>query len=160
MGIHLTSKYRYRDPDRYPSRALSSDRRQYIALGMRKLGTERSRQVQAGSVSPWLSSQDVWVDDVGCSRETDHKRTRQKDCLQIFKLDSMMEMRKCRWLSKLSAMKKSRSPRRMLGAWCPTPRPVGRPQQTIRHAYISTLKKVGFEEEKGQLREWMTVARR
>jgi hypothetical protein len=34
-----------------------------------------------------------------------------------------------------------------------------RPQQTIRHAYISTLKKHGFEEEKGQLREWMTVAR-
>jgi hypothetical protein len=33
------------------------------------------------------------------------------------------------------------------------------PQQTIRHAYISTLKKFGFEEEKGQLREWMTVAR-
>ncbi len=33
------------------------------------------------------------------------------------------------------------------------------PQQTIRHAYISTLKKLGFEEEKGQLREWMTVAR-
>jgi hypothetical protein len=47
----------------------------------------------------------------------------------------------------------------MLGAWCPTPRPAGRPQQTIRHAYISTLKKLGFEEEKGQLREWMTVAR-
>jgi hypothetical protein len=33
-----------------------------------------------------------------------------------------------------------------------------RPQQTIRHAYIIFLKKLGFEE-KGQLREWMTVAR-
>jgi hypothetical protein len=76
-------------------------------------------------------------------------------------MDSMMEMRRCRWLSKLSAMMESRSPKRMLGAltWCPTPRPAGRPQQTIRHAYISTLKKHGFEEEKGQLREWMTVAR-
>jgi hypothetical protein len=42
-------------------------------------------------------------------------------------MDSMMKMRKCRWLSKLSVMKESRSPRRMLGAWCPTPRPVGRP---------------------------------
>jgi hypothetical protein len=29
----------------------------------------------------------------------------------------------------------------------------------LRHAYISTLKKLGFEGEKGQLREWMTVAR-
>jgi hypothetical protein len=33
----------------------------------------------------------------------------------------------------------------------------GRP--TIRHLYISTLKKLGFEEDKGHLREWMTVAR-
>jgi hypothetical protein len=34
--------------------------------------------------------------------------------------DSLMETRRCRWLSKLSAvMKQSRSPRRMLlGAWC------------------------------------------
>jgi hypothetical protein len=28
----------------------------------------------------------------------------------------------------------------------------------MRHAYISTLKKLGFEEEKGQMREWMTLA--
>jgi hypothetical protein len=75
-------------------------------------------------------------------------------------IDSLMEKRRCRWiLSKLSVMKPSRSPRRILGAWCTTSRPVGRPQQTIRHAYISTLKKLGFEGEKGQLREWMTVAR-
>jgi hypothetical protein len=32
-------------------------------------------------------------------------------------------------------------------------------EQAIRCAYISTLKKLGFEGEKGQLREWMTVAR-
>jgi hypothetical protein len=58
--------------------------------------------------------------------------------------------------SKLSAMKSPRS-EAMLGAWCTTARP-GRPQQTI-HTLIRTLKKLGFEEEKGQLREWMTVAR-
>jgi hypothetical protein len=74
-------------------------------------------------------------------------------------MESMMEMRRCWWLSKLSAMEESRSPRRMLGAWCPTPRQKGRPQQTIRHTYITTLENLGFEEEKGQLREWMTVAR-
>jgi hypothetical protein len=74
-------------------------------------------------------------------------------------MESMMEVRRLRWLSKLSAMEMSRSSRRMLGAWCPTPRPIGKPQQTIRHAYISTLEKLGFKEGKGQLREWMTVAR-
>jgi hypothetical protein len=51
------------------------------------------------------------------------------------------------------------SERKMLGAWCPTPQKAGRPTQTIRHAYITTLEKLGFEDEKGQLREWMTVAR-
>jgi hypothetical protein len=74
-------------------------------------------------------------------------------------IDSLMETRRCWWLSKLSVMKQSRSPWRMLDAWGTTSRPVGRPQQTIRHAYISTLKKLGFEGEKGQLWEWMTVAR-
>jgi hypothetical protein len=29
----------------------------------------------------------------------------------------------------------------------------------VHHAYTTTLEKLGFEEEKGQLREWMTVAR-
>jgi hypothetical protein len=57
-------------------------------------------------------------------------------------------------------MEKSRSPRKMLGAWCPTPRKAGRPTQTtIHHAYTTTLEKLGFEEEKGRLREWVTVAR-
>jgi hypothetical protein len=73
-------------------------------------------------------------------------------------MESMMEMRRCRWLSKLSAMKESRSPRKILGAWCTTPRKAGRPKQTIRHAYVATLKNLRFEEE-GKLEEWMTVAR-
>jgi hypothetical protein len=55
-------------------------------------------------------------------------------------------------------MKESRSPRKILGAWCTTPRKAGRPKQTIRHAYVATLKKLEFEEE-GKLEEWMTVAR-
>jgi hypothetical protein len=80
--------------------------------------------------------------------------------LLLATMESMMEMRRCQWLYKLSAMEKSRSPRKMLGACCPTPRKAGRTTQTIGHAYITTtLEKLGFEEETGQLREWMTVAR-
>jgi hypothetical protein len=63
-------------------------------------------------------------------------------------MDSLMETRRCRWLSKLSVMKQSRSPRRILGARCTTSRPVGRLQQTIRYAHISALKKLGFEGER------------
>jgi hypothetical protein len=74
-------------------------------------------------------------------------------------MESMLEVRRCRWLSKLSAMEMSRSPRRMLAAWCPTPRRAGKPQQTIRHAYYSTLENLGLRTKHGQLREWMTVAR-
>ncbi len=64
-------------------------------------------------------------------------------------MESMMEMRRCRWLSKLSAMEESRSPRRILGAWCDTARPAGRPQQTIRRAYVTTLRTLGLNKEKG-----------
>ena len=59
-------------------------------------------------------------------------------------MESMMEVRRCRWLSKLSAMEKSRSPRRILGAWCHTARPAGKPHQTILHAYVTTLSKSWF----------------
>jgi hypothetical protein len=95
-------------------------------------------------------SGDVQVDDV----DVVEKRISNEPTME-----SMMEVRRYRWLFKLNAIQASRSSRRMLGTWFPTPRAVARPQQTIRHAYISTLKKLGFQEDKGQLRELMTVAR-
>jgi hypothetical protein len=46
-----------KDTDRYhPSQTLSSDCC-YSTLGKRKLGTERSRQIQTESVPPWLCLQ-------------------------------------------------------------------------------------------------------
>jgi hypothetical protein len=106
-----------------------------------------------------MSLQDVQVDDV---RYIAEKRITNEQVRRAAgnspTMESMMEVRRLRWLSKLSAMEKSRSPRRILGAWCPTPRPIGKPQQTIRHAYNSTLENLGFQKEYGQLREWMTVA--
>jgi hypothetical protein len=116
-------------------------------------------QIQIGSVPPWFLRRmfglTMW--DVAEKRiKNEQFRRMVADSPTI---DSLMETRRCRWHSKLSVMIQSRSPRRILGAWCTTSRPVGRLQQTIRHAYISTLKKFSFEGEKGQLREWMTVAR-
>jgi hypothetical protein len=83
------------------------------------------------------------------SRETDHEWNVRGMVANSPTMDTLMETR-CRWLSKLSAMEESRSPR-MLGAWCTTAEP-GRPQQTPLSNYIRTLKELGFEEEKGQLR--------
>jgi hypothetical protein len=45
-------------------------------------------------------------------------------------MESMTQMRRCRWLCKLSFMKASRSPRLIHGAWCPTPRPPSTPSST------------------------------
>jgi hypothetical protein len=72
----------------------------------------------------------------------------------------MMEVRRCRWLSKLlSGMEESRSSK--ANAW----RIVSNTTRTNREteadhnnamptAYITTLNKLGFEQEKGQRREW------
>jgi hypothetical protein len=67
-----------------------------------------------------LSPQDVQVDDVGYIAE---KRITNEQVRKAAgnspTMESMMEVRRCRWLSKLSGMDLSRSPRRMFGAWCP-----------------------------------------
>jgi hypothetical protein len=70
-------------------------------------------------------------------------------------VESMMEMRRCRWFSKLSPMEKSR----MLGGVVSnttTGRETAGDHSPCLHNHP---KKTWFEEEKGQLREWMTVAR-
>jgi hypothetical protein len=64
-------------------------------------------------------------------------------------MESMMEYEDADG-SKLSVMEKSRSPRRILGAWCPAPRPTGKLQQAIHHANITTtLKSLVLNREKG-----------
>jgi hypothetical protein len=64
-------------------------------------------------------------------------------------MDTLMETRRCRWLSKLSAMKESRSPRRILGAWCTTPRPVGRPQRPYGTRTSVPQESSALKERKG-----------
>ncbi len=46
------------------------------------MGTERSRQVQIGGDSAWLSPQDVGLDDVEYIIEADHEQTRLEEWLQ------------------------------------------------------------------------------
>jgi hypothetical protein len=46
---------------------------QYNTLGKRKLSSERREQEEIGNDSPQLSPQDMRVDDVGYSGETDHE---------------------------------------------------------------------------------------
>jgi hypothetical protein len=59
-------------------------------------------------------------------------------------MESLMESRRLNWLSKVCNMDESRSPRRLLGAWCRTSRKASGPKQTIRHAYVTTLRRMSF----------------
>jgi hypothetical protein len=104
-----------------------------------------------------MSPQDVRADDVGCSRETDQERNVRGMVANSPTMDvdgnakmPMAIQTQCNERVKIS--------RRMLGAWC-TPRPVETSADHTARVH-RTLKKLGFEGEKGQLREWMTVAQR
>ena len=57
-------------------------------------------------------------------------------------------------------MNQHRIPRKLLGAWLPYARRngnTGRPNQTIRHAYVHTLKNLGFKTN--NFSEWMEIAK-
>ena len=72
-------------------------------------------------------------------------------------ITQMMELRRAKWLEKLSHMQSNRNPRKFLVAWMPNPRNSGRPQQTIRHGYASSLEKnLGFSNS--NLPNWIPIA--
>jgi hypothetical protein len=54
-------------------------------------------------------------------------------------ITQMMELRRARWLEKISHADQSRNTRILFISWLPTPRPPGRPQQTVRHGYAKTI---------------------
>jgi hypothetical protein len=53
-------------------------------------------------------------------------------------ITQMMELRGARWIEKISHANKSRNTTKLFVSWLPTPRPSGRPQQTIRHGNFKT----------------------
>ena len=77
------------------------------------------------------------------------------DCQTLLQ---QMELRRARWLEKMSNMPANRNPRKVLISWTQQKRPVGRPKQTIRHGYATTVvKSLGFDN--AGLNSWMTVAK-
>jgi hypothetical protein len=59
--------------------------------------------------------------------------------MHSYSMQQTMELRRARWLEKISHMGSDRGPRKILVAWTTNERPRGRPQQTIRHGLASTL---------------------
>jgi hypothetical protein len=120
-----------KDTDRYPSQALSSD---CCNIALWEAGQKKQTDPNWKRSTMDVSARcglTMW--DVAEKRITnEHVRGMVANSPTM---DTLMETRRCRWLSKLSAMK-SQDLRGEYGAWCTTARPVGRPQQTIRHAHV------------------------
>ena len=56
-------------------------------------------------------------------------------------------------------MPKSRNPRKLFVSWIRTPRPTGRPRQTIRHGYAETIEtNLGYGEGNSSFNNWMEDA--
>eukprot|EP00957_Ditylum_brightwellii_P109757 8371561-Ditylum_brightwellii.AAC.1 len=51
-----------------------------------------------------------------------------------------MASRQLHWLGKITLMEETHLPRKFIDAWHINPSPIGRPQQTIRHMYLSALR--------------------
>ena len=76
-------------------------------------------------------------------------------------LGTYVELRRARWLEKIANMSEKRNPRKLIGAWLPYARrngTSGRPQQTIRHAYVQTLITLGFTKD-CTFETWMKEAK-
>ena len=81
--------------------------------------------------------------------------------LNMLKLESYMELRRARWLEKISHMEAMKMPRKLLGAWINQARrngKFGRSQNTIRHAFADSLRTLSFSGN-FQFADWMEEAK-
>ena len=78
--------------------------------------------------------------------------------LGCYSLHQSMELRRARWLEKLAKMPATRNPRKVFVSWTPKARPIGRPTQSIRHGYATTVEtSLGFQNS--NFNTWMGVAK-
>lgn len=84
----------------------------------------------------------------------DIEKNHIKNSTILFKLKSNslhqhMELRRAKWLEKIANMPATQNPRKLFVCWVQEPHVPGRPRQTIRHAYSTTVKYLlGFESSK------------
>eukprot|EP00957_Ditylum_brightwellii_P162792 12396825-Ditylum_brightwellii.AAC.1 len=75
--------------------------------------------------------------------------------------NNIMASRQLRWLGKIALMEETRLPRKFIGAWHVNPHPIRRPQQTIRHTYLSALCLMGAistDDKQGNFATWFPQA--
>ena len=77
-------------------------------------------------------------------------------------LETLLLRRRLKWLGKLAARPET-LPGKFLSCWVPNPRPVGRPQKSLAHAYVADLRGAGLGDEdwrkqaKESPEEWAAV---
>ena len=74
----------------------------------------------------------------------------------IYPMETILGLRRARWIEKLANMESTRSPRRILHAWMPQARPTGKPNQTTRKALADELRTLGTTSE---LKTFIPLAR-
>ena len=79
--------------------------------------------------------------------------------LNILDVDSILELRKSKWLFKLGNMDSIDPPRQLIGAWHCNKRAGHRPKKTTRNSYNDTLKVLGYSSKVGIFKEWMGCTR-
>ena len=74
-----------------------------------------------------------------------------------YPLSTIIEIRKYRWLEKVSHMSENRALIQLMGACFSIPRNLGRPQQTINHSYHHAIcKRLYFSSS--LFSEWIHIA--
>eukprot|EP00957_Ditylum_brightwellii_P079603 6052991-Ditylum_brightwellii.AAC.1 len=72
-----------------------------------------------------------------------------------------MASRQVRWLGNIAWMRENRIPHKFIAAWHTNPRPKGRPEQTMRHTYLSALRMLEAilqDDKEGKLERWFPQA--
>jgi hypothetical protein len=77
--------------------------------------------------------------------------------MNSYSMEQTMELRRARWLEKISHMSAERGPRKIIVAWTTNERPRGRPQQTIRHGLAATLTD-HLDLPTAKMSDWMKLA--
>jgi hypothetical protein len=72
-----------------------------------------------------------------------------------------MHYRQFIFLGKIARLPETTYQRKFLNAWIHAPRPVGRPQQSLRHLHVETLQAILGDEvvdKHGRLADWLPLA--
>jgi hypothetical protein len=80
-----------------------------------------------------------------------------RERMKSYSMRQTMELRRARWLEKISHMGVNRGPRKILVAWTTSKRPNGWPQQTIQHGLASTLTNL-LDFPTANMDDWMKIA--